>query len=771
MDTLSQARLDNQRDVVRNERRQGLENEPYGRWLTLICENAYPYRHPYANDVIGTHDDLEAATLEDVKDFFAIYYKPNNLSLVIAGDFDPAEARRLVEKYFGGIPAGPALDRPVRWVPELDGERVVEVKDRVPQERTYFAWHSPAFFEQGDAELDLTSAILADGLSARLNKTLVYDRQLCSDTSAFQFSREAGSLFVVTATARPGASLSEVERIVTEEIERLAKQGPAEAELNRAKTKWEFSFVSGLERIGGFGGKADRLNQYNVFLGDPDRFEADLARYRSATVESVRLVVDKWLNTRNRLLVRFHPETSGRESTAEVDRSVQPSLGVDRPFQVPQVQTARLNNGLEVLAVEKPELPKVAVALVSRTGAIHDPQGKSGVAGLTAVTVRMGTRTRKALEIEDALGDLGTTLWGAAERERSQLGLEVLKRNLAPALEILADVVLNPVFPESEVEREKKRRLDVLAQESQDPNAVAFRVGQVLTFGPDHVYGRVELPSTVEKITRDDLERFYTANWKPDHSALIFVGDVTLAEAVELTRKHLGGWSGAAPAPLEISAPQPVGPGRVYLVDRQDAAQTVLLATLPGPLRSSPDYYLLRVADTVLGNGFATRLNLNLREDKGYTYGVYSFTSAYLKAGLWVVSGGFHTDKTKESVLEVDKELKGIAGERPITATELEFAKVSRIRGFAQQFESLGRIGGQVADLWAHRLPMSELQREPAEFEKADLESVNAAARRYGDLRQITIVLVGDLAEVEDDIRGLNMGEMVIVDVEGKPKK
>ncbi|HVF28485.1 MAG TPA: pitrilysin family protein, partial [Pyrinomonadaceae bacterium] len=277
-DVLSKEKLDNQRDVVKNERRQGLENTPYGRSFTLITENLHPAKHPYSWDVIGSHEDLTAATLDDVKEFFKTYYTPNNMSLVVAGDFDPAEAKRLVEKYFGPIPAGPALDRPARWIPQLPGEKIVEAKDRVPQERTFIAWPTPPFYEAGDAELDIAATILSDGLSSRLKKTLVYDKQLCSDVSAFNQSAEISSGFVVDATARPGASLPQIEGIITDEIARFAQSGPTAEELNRAKNKIEYGFITGLERIGGFGGKSDRLNRYNTYLGDPGKFEEDLAR-------------------------------------------------------------------------------------------------------------------------------------------------------------------------------------------------------------------------------------------------------------------------------------------------------------------------------------------------------------------------------------------------------------------------------------------------------------------------------------------------------------
>ena len=769
-DALTKAKLDNQRDVVKNERRQGLENQPYGRWFKLLMENLYPSRHPYSSDVIGSHEDLTAASLDDVKDFFKTYYTPNNLSLVIAGDFDPAEAKRLVEKYFGTIPPGPSLERPAKGMSQLEGEKIVEVSDRVPQERTYFAWHTPAFFDPGDAELDLASTILTDGLSARLNKTLVYDKQVASDVTSFQWSRQLTGTFIIWATARPGASLAEVERLVTDEIARLAKEGPTAAELNRAKTKWEFGFVTGLERIGGFGGKADRLNQYNTFLGEPNRFEEDFARYRNASVESVRDVVAQRLNTRNRLLVRFRPEKSGREAQIAVDRSKMPALGGDKPFNAPEVKNAKLENGMEVYVVERTDLPKVAVTLATKAGGVQDPAGKEGLADLTQQTVKRGTKTRQALEIEDALGDLGTGIGGFTGYESTRMNMEVLKRNLSPALTIFSDVVRNPSFPAAEIDREKKQRLDALSQQSQDANAVAARVGQMVAFGSDHPYGRPVggLPSTVQGITREDLARFHENNWKPGSSAVVFVGDITLAEATELSRQNFGSWTGGAAKTVNIPAPRPWGPGKVFLVDRQDAAQTVVRQMLPGPPRKTTDYYALNLADAVWGGGFGTRLNLNLREDKGYSYGVFSFPSLYSTSGVWIASGGVQTNKTKESVVEFVNELKSLAGAKPITEQELITAKHSRIRGYSQQFEAVSRIADQIAGLWSAGLPMTELQREPSELERATLSAVNAVAQKYSAPAGVTLLLVGDLAKIEAGIRELNLGEIIVLDNEGK---
>jgi zinc protease len=772
-DVTTKEKLDNQRDVVKNERRQGLENQPYGRWYPLISEAVFPKGHPYSWPVIGSQEDLTNASLDDVKEFFRTYYTPNNLSLVIAGDFEPAEAKKLVEKYFADIPPGPALDRPAKWIPRLDGQRLVEVNDRVSLERVYIGWPAAEYFTAGDATLDITARILSDGLSARLNRALVYDRQIATAVSAFNVSGEIAGLFVVQATARPGNSLADIEAIVTEEIAKLAKEGPTAAEVERAKNKHEAEFISGLERIGGFGGKADVLNQYNTFIGDPGKIEADLARTRAVTPDAVRAAVREWLDTPNRAVIRFHPEKSTRPVDAMTfDRSKQPPLGADRPFVAPAVKTTKLENGLEVLVIERNDLPKLNVTLVTRAGAVGDPAGKAGVAHLTTTVVDLGTKTRNALQIEEALADLGTTLTGGAGRESARVGLDVLKRNLSPALAIVADVVQNATFPEQEFAREKKRLLDAIAQQDRDANALAARVRPILAFGPEHPYGRPiqGLRGTVEKITRDDLVAYHQARWKPASSALIFAGDVTVAEAMALAKQHFGAWTGGAAAPITIPPPTTAPANRVYIVDRPDAAQTVVTQWLSAPERTSPDYDALRLADAVWGGGgFGTRLNLNLREDKGYSYGVFSNLALMSHAGLWSASGGVQTNKTKESVVEFDREMKAIAGAKPISEEEFATARERRLRGYAQQFESLGRLSQQLGDNWILGLPPTELQREYDATTRASLAQALAAATKYAKPEAAALLLVGDRAKIEPGIRELQLGEIVVLDTEGKP--
>ncbi|MCC6424797.1 MAG: insulinase family protein [Phycisphaerales bacterium] len=769
MDAMTVEKLDNQREVVKNERRQNFENTPYGLATILITENLFPKGHPYSWDTIGSAADLNAATMEDVKAFFKTYYTPNNLSICIAGDFDPAVAKKLVEKYFGPIPPGPNLVRPKRWIPQLSGEKVVEVTDRVALERTYIAWATPPWFDADNAELDLTARILGDGLSSRLNKALVYDNQNCTDVSAEQWPMELTSIFLIDATARQGVTLEQVEQIITREISRLAREGPNEEELSRAKAKHETMMISLLERIGGFDSKADLINQYNTYLGDPNKFDEDMARFALVTPADVQRAAARWLDTPNRLLVRVHTRLAEAPPASALDRSHAPAFGEDQMFTAPAVQSAKLDNGLRVLVSTRTDLPKVSVQVVNRGGTSLDPADKAGLAHLLTTTILRGTSTRDALAISRQLGNLGTTISTSADREDLRFGVDVLKQHLPEAMDILTDVLRNASFPQAEVDREKKNTIDALAQEMADPDTLKWLIGPQLEFGLNHPYGLRELPNTIAAITRDDLVQFRQTHLTPDQTALVFAGDITLEEAMALAKKHFGDWTGKAPSAVEIPPAKSAGYGKIYLVDRPGSAQTQVAILLPNPPRKCEEYYALKMVNSVYGGSFMSRLNLNIREDKGYAYNAWSHQQTNSGPGLWWAYGGVQTDKTREALVEFVKEVRGMAGEKPITKGELETAQLRWKRGYPQQFSTLSQVGSRIADLWSQDLPMSEMQREIERPAEVSLDEVNAAAHKYIKPDQMMILLIGDRAKIEPGIRELNLGPIVPLDVEGRP--
>ena len=475
LDAVNQENLDNQRDVVKNERRQTMDNVPYGTAVELIFQNLFPSGHPYSWHIIGSMKDVGDASVEDVHAFFKKYYTPNNCTLTIAGDFDRDEAKSLIDKYFSPIAPGPALSRSRGWEIELDAPRRLVVRDRIPQDRLYLAWPAVRFFHEDDAALDLVSNILSDGKNSRLYKRLVYDEQVASDVSAFNYSLEIAGLVGIVATARPGVALSKLEELIEEELARFAQQGPSADELQRVKAGQEYDFVSGLERLGGFGGKADRLAMYNTYLGTPDHFLADYARYEILTEKDLMNAAEKYL-LRPRLTIVYEQEQARDGGIPEPDRSKQPAIGPGRKFQVPDIETRELKNGIRLLVAPRRDIPKVGSVLLLPVGATHESVDSAGLALMTSELLEEGTTTRSSLEIEAELDRMGSRLSSSGSREWSMVSMNCLKRYLPDSLDLMFDVALNPSFPEDELERLRKQRLDGILQDRANPTAIAGRV-------------------------------------------------------------------------------------------------------------------------------------------------------------------------------------------------------------------------------------------------------------------------------------------------------
>ncbi len=769
LDALTQENLDNQRDVVKNERRQGMDNVPYGRSMEMLFENLFPKGHPYSWHIIGKMEDLDNASRDDVKEFFRTYYTPNNCTLVIAGNFDPSEARRLVETYFGPIAPGPPLARPERYVVALESNRRLVVKDRVPQERLYLTWPTVPFFEADDAALDILSNVLSEGKNSRLYKRMVYDQQVASEVSAFNYSLEIAGLLGIIATARPGVPLAKLESLIHEEISRIAKEGPTEEELARIKAKREFDFISGLERIGGFGGKADRLAMYNTYLGAPDFIREDYERYQKLGCDDISSAAERYLMTKHHLAMSFVPESANIPRVSEPDRSKQPDVQPGFHFSPPMVALEKLDNGLEIRVVERTEIPKVAVGLLVKVGAASDTAGKSGLASMTAEMLDEGTETRSALRIEAELERMGSYLSTGSSREWSLVSLDTLERHLPASMELMADVLLRPSFPSEELERLRKQVLDAILQEKANPNATAGRVVRRVLFGHNHPYG---WPvggdeSSVDVLQKADLEEFYRAYYAPTEACLVMVGDVCLDKAKELADEYFSGWRSTALPERKVESVRVSG-RKAYVVDRPGAAQSEVRLAMLGPPRVTEDYFALQVLNNVLGGGFSSRLNLNLRENKGYTYGAFSALRFAKFQSLFLGIAPVETRVTKEAIEELVSEFDALASwSRPVTEKELDDAKATLSRGYSQRFETMAQIAGEIAELSGFGLHMDELARYSEGIEAVDFAQIQKAAKEYVKVNDFVLVVVGDASQVEPGLESLNLGDVVRVDVEG----
>ncbi len=765
---MTQERLDNQRDVVKNERRYRMDNQPYAKSYEIMLSLMYPEDHPYRHSVIGSMDDLSAASLEDVKEFFKLYYVPNNASLSIAGDFNPKQAREWVEKYFGPIPPGRPVDRIEQWVPQLTEIKRFSAEDNVSLPRVYMEWHTPAYYAPGDAEFDLLASILTSGKTSRLYKTLVYDKQIAQDVSSSQSSSEISGTFDVTVTAKEGHTLEEIEREVDAILNDLLTNGITEAELKQAKTSWESSFVRRLQTVGGFGGRANLLNSYNVFLGDPGKLNWDMERYTNATLESVMKYAREFINLDGRSILRIYPQGDLAAKEETPDMTVSPGAGPEPSFNSPDIQTATLSNGVQLYLVENHNLPLIQINLLIKSGWAADPADRPGAAALTADLLDEGTKKRNALQISDEIRSLGAHLGAGSGFDNSYVNLNTLKKNLGPALDLMADIVLNPTFPKEEMERKRENYLGRIAQESKRPFTIAYKIFNKQLFGEGHPYAQPYTGSgteaSIKGITRSDLESFYKANYLPNNAAFIVVGDITLNEAKSKLEKAFKKWKSGEVTGTEIVDIEPLQETKVYVLDKPGAAQSVIILGNPGLRRKDDDFLATTVMNNALGGQPTARLNMNIREDKGYTYGAFSVVTGRKARGAYFAYAEVQTEVTKESLVEFMKEFRGVIGDNPITEEELSESKDNLIKGFPQDFQTIGGIAGQLGSMITYDLSMDEWKTYVDRVNSIDLSKAAKAATDYISPESLLIVVVGDMEKVEAGIRELNLGEVIVLD-------
>jgi zinc protease len=787
LDQLDQASLTNQQDVVRNERRQSIENSPYGIVEEGVFHRLYPKGHPYYADVMGSHADIQAAKLEDVRNFFKLYYAPNNASLAIVGDFDPAQAKQWVEKYFGPLKRGAPVPKITAVTPPLTAQRRAVIHDQVELPRVYMAWLTSSIFKPGDADADLASDILGGGKSSRLYKKLVYEKQIALDVSASQQSLILGSVFEIVVTARPGHTAEEIEKAVNAELDSFRKDGPTAVELERARNKIETRMIQGLERLGGFGGVADRLNEYNHYLGNPDYFSKDVARYQAATTASIRAFAENQLKPAASAVIYGIPgkpdlgpdvptpknqtkgqATGGESVNADAPwRASPPSAGPAHALNLPVPEVFKLSNGLSIYYHYRPGLPVVAANLVINTGSGANPVEKPGLASFTANMLQQGTASRNAVRIADEAALLGTTLSSGATMDASTVGSTALTKNFPGVLDLIADIVLHPTFPPEEVERRRAARLAAFADERSDPEVIVARTGVSALFGPRHPFGydNSGTEASVKAMARDDMMNFWKANYVPNNAALVVSGNIALDDLKALAESKFGSWKSGNFSMPKFGPPETT-PAKIVIVDRPEAQQTMVRLLQPGVDRSTPDYPALEVMNSELGGLFSSRINMNLREQHGYTYGASSFFVYRRSLGYFVAGGGIRTDATAPAVEEILKEIKRMI-ETPMTSEELSLAKDSQSRSLPGMFESNGGEAGALSEIFMYSLARDYFASLPERLNAVTAEDAEAVAKKYLRPEQMILVCVGDRAKIEPELLKLDLGSVQIRDADG----
>ncbi len=798
---IDQKSLDEQRGVVQNEKRQG-ENQPYGRRVyAKIFEALYPAGHPYSWQTIGSMADLDAATLDDVKTWFRSWYGPNNAVLVLAGDIDLKTAKEKVTRYFGDIPASATLPDMKANIPRRTQDTRETVPDRVPQVRIYRAWPVAEMGTPDATQLELFAQILGGSASSRLDGRLVHADKIADQVSASPWISEIAGTFIVSATVKEGVDPARVEKALDEEIQRLITEGPTAAEVEQARTYTRAGFVRGIERIGGFGGKSDVLASCTVYQGKPDCYRDELNELMSASPASIKAAAAKWLGTGSHTLIvepSDKPMSSLPETAVAAPASAPAAIppvdpkfktvksDVDRSAGVPKTQTfpqlkfpalhrATLSNGMQVVLAERHETPVVQVSVQFPGGYSADVGKKLGTASFTMQMLDEGAGDYSALALAARKEALGAELTAGAGLDSASVGLSALSDKLPESLDLLADVLRRPSFDEAEIERVRATWIAGIKQEKARPQTAALRVMPPLLYGQGHPYA---IPFTgsgteasIASLTREDLVSFHD-NWlQPDKASVIVVGDTTLAQIVPLLEARLGDWKTASNAPQLPAVPKVATPAkpRVFLIDQAGAIQSNIYVGQLIPPTADAGTIDFDFANGVLGGQFSSRLNMNLREDKHWAYGSYSSASNTLGQRPWFAQAAVQSDRTVDSIKELRTEINGFAdGSRPVTDAEVAKIRAANTLELPGAFETASAVLGQITSNLRYGRPDDYILTYKARNEAITPTDVGAAAKTLSP-DALTYVVVGDLAKIEQPIRDLKIGEVVVLDADGKP--
>jgi zinc protease len=776
----------NQRDVVKNERRQRVENAPLGAVSRLELETLFPAGHPYRHEVIGSMEDLDAASEADLKDFYNRYYAPGNAVLLIAGDIDTAITKGLIEKYFGPIAAGPAIQRvPVPAIPSPPAERRLAMEANINLPRGQMVWNTVPVFAPGDAEMDILANVLGEGRSSRLYQRLVHELKIAQSVSANHGSRMHGGSFEIDYSAMQGHTLAEIEKVIDDELDKLRAQPPTPEEIERARNQVKTDLLKGMEPLSGL---ATRLLYYDVFAGEPGYLRRDLERYDAATPEILGTWVKKILTKHARVVVTVEPnpkapimgrlikapapaasklaavdggvaqkaptgKIASRTSPDAAFRASLPAPGVKVPFKVPPVKRLRLKNGLSVILAESHKLPLVSVDLILKTGGSANAKDKAGLANLTANMLDEGTKKRTAPQIASEVAQLGASLTTHATWDATAVSLSVLADNLERALPVWADVLLNPAFAQDDFDRVTDNLSSSLAQRKDYPPVVAGQVYSRALWGESHPFGWPDTgtQASIKKLGPADVKHFYDTFYVPNNAVLVVAGDITEKQVHAKLEPLLAAWKAKKVPPLRLPKVEAADKPRIVLVDKPGAPQSSIRIGLPGIERKNPDYYRALVTNMILGGGFK-RLAMNLRETKGWTYGVGSQFDARRSIGPWTVSGEFVAAHTADAVEEIVKEIEKLRTE-DVTDKELAETRDEIIGAFPARFATAGQLASQMTALAVYDLPPTELDGFVAKIAAVNKEQVRQTARKYFRPDNLLIVVVGDRASNEAALR------------------
>jgi zinc protease len=765
---VDQERLDEQRGVVQNEKRQG-DNRPYGLVEYSQLRALFPEGHPYAHSTIGSMEDLDAASLEDVREWFSQYYGASNAVLVLAGDIDAEEARPLVERYFGDAPVGPPISRMDQWIPERERDTTETMYDDVPQARIYRTWVVPGRITGERARLDLFATVLGGGRTSRLYRDFVFERQVATRAVAYVEEHQLASQFHIEVTLNPGEDPAEASARIDEIVAELLEEGPTEEELEAARTRTNAAMVRGLEQIGGFGGKAVTLAEGELYAGDPGFWRTYLERINYAEADEIRATANEWLTTGSHEITVL-PFGDYRSVETDADRSALPVVDTTPELEWPAVETAELSNGVDIVFVRRDAVPVVEMQMVFDAGYAADAV-QGGQVGLNSFTMNMldeGAGRMDALEIAAEAESLGANLSAGANLDLSTVTLSALSGNLQDSLNLMATVITDPTFADEDIERVREQTLNGIQQEMANPIAIALRLLPPEMYGEGHAYSvpftGSGTPDNVAGFTREDLVAHHRTWLRPDNATLFIVGDTTLDEIAPMLERAFRGWRAPRdPLPVKnMGEAENSGSARVIIVDRPNSPQSLILAGLIGPEGTVDDPEVYSAMNDAIGGSFTARVNMNLREDKGWSYGAQTLLWGARGQRPWIVYAPVQTDRTADSLSELLREFNEFTSTNPATEAELERSINNSTRSLPGQFETASAVRGSLVSSFNYGRDWNYPATLTERYRNLELGPIHAAAEEVVNPENLVWLIVGDAAEIEESVRALDMGGIEI---------
>ncbi|MCX6327262.1 MAG: pitrilysin family protein [Bacteroidia bacterium] len=792
--TVTKSALVNQQNIVQNEKRQSVDNSPYGFDEFLILKTLYPKGHPYSWDVIGEMEDLTNATVEDVKAFHKKFYSPNNSTLVIAGDINKEEVKSLVGKYFGEIPQGESVEKREPMLTTLSSTIKLYHEDNFAKApRLTLIFPTVEQFSKEAYALDYLGDLLSNGKKTPLYKVLVKDKKLTSSVSARSNSMELAGDFRITVTANPGVNLTEVEKTIFEAFDLFEKEGFTEEDLTRIKARNETNFYNSFSSILS---KGFTLGQYQMFTNNPLFYMEDFANTQAVTSDEIKSVFQKYLKGKNYIETSFVPKgevnliaensvnagiveedvTKAAEvkdvaaadepvvkTATKFDRSVQPTVGADPEVTIPPVWKGALGNGMKVWGIVLRELPLIQYSIVISGGHILDELSKAGLANLTASLMNEGTKNKTPEELEDAIRLLGANISVSAGTESITIRVSSLARNFEKTITLAEEMLLEPRWDEEQFNLAKSRIINSIKRNRANPGYLASNTLNKYIFGENNILSveTVGTEASVAPLTIDDLKNFYEKNFSPSVAQFLIVGDID-QQRVEAALAGINTrWIAKEVLIPEIKAPEPPANSRIFFVDVPGAKQSVIYIGGPSIPRTNPDFYPAYVTNYKLGGSFNGLFNLILREEKGFTYGARSSFNGLKNSGTFIASSMVRTNSTLESVnifkTEMEKYRKTIPQEY------IDFTKSALLKSNARNFETLGNLLSMLNTITSYNLPTDYIKQEEAFVRGLTIEKEMELANKYIDPSKMYYVVVGDAQTQLKDLEKVGLGKPILV--------